>query len=130
MELDLDQLQLALNQMESDLAYQEEVLQKSEKYERLMADGDFKDFLKDFKEGFKIHGEQIQEAMGELTQASPRRQEDLFRIILIHQSKKESVEALTERPAQLVRLSKEAQKLIPELKEKIAKAREELHGQG
>jgi hypothetical protein len=130
MDLDIDQLQLALNQMESDLAYWKEVLQKSEKYERLMEDEDFKDFLKDFKEGFAIHGEQIKEALEELSQAGPKRQDDLFRIILVHQSKKESVEALTERPKKIVELSREAQKKIPELEEKIAQAKKEIHGQG
>lgn len=127
MELDVEKAEIAIQQMESDLAFQEEVLQKSEKYERLMQEQDFKDFLADFKEGFAIHAAQIKEALEELSQASPRRQEDLFRIILIHQSKKESVEALTSRPEILVKLSKEAQKKIPELKEKIQKAKEEYN---
>ena len=127
MEDAIEVAQNRVHQIENGIKYWTEVLQKSEKYERLMQEQDFKDFLLDFKEGFAIHAEQIKEALEELSQASPRRQDELFRIILVHQSKKESVEALTGRPEVLVRLSKEAQKKIPELKEKIKKAKEEVH---
>jgi len=126
MNLPEEDLVIKIKQIESDIAYAKEVLQKSEKYERLIRDPDFKDFLKDFEEGFQIHGDQVNQSLAMLTDSSPRQQEDLFRIILIHQSKREAVKALTERPMQIVKLADEKRKQLPILEKELETIRGEL----
>jgi hypothetical protein len=113
--------------LESKLAYAKEILQKSEKYERLMEDADFKAFLKDFEEGFSVHAKEIEGALSSLTMASPREQEDLFRMILIHQAKKEMLKQLVERPSEIIRLAQSKRREIPDLETQIAHLKENLN---
>lgn len=122
MESQVEQVGVKIKQLESDIAYCKEVLQKAEKYERLMEEPDFKDFLKDFGEGFSVHEMQIETALDSLTDASPRQQEDLFRIILVHQSKKETVQALLNRPSDIVKLAATSRKNLPVLEDQLRQA--------
>jgi len=127
MELPIAQLERDAAQLESDISFAKEVLLKAEKYERLMEDKDFKDFLKDFEEGFGIHAKEVDSSLGMLTGSSPRQQEDLFRIILIHQAKKESVKQLVDRPLEIVKLAVEKRKQLPVLEEKLREAQEAIN---
>ena len=122
MESQVEQVGVKIKQLESDIAYCKEVLQKAEKYERLMEEPDFKDFLKDFGEGFSVHEMQIETALDSLTDASPRQQEELFRIILVHQSKKETVQALLNRPSDIVKLAATSRKNLPVLEDQLRQA--------
>lgn len=122
MESQVEQVGVKIKQLESDIAYCKEVLQKAEKYERLMEEPDFKDFLKDFGEGFSVHEMQIETALDSLTDASPRQQEELFRIILVHQSKKETVQALLNRPSDILKLAATSRKNLPVLEDQLRQA--------
>lgn len=126
METPVDQLEQRYVALQRELKYQLEVLQKSEKYERLNENDDWKEVLEDIRAGIKAHETEIAQALVSLSELQPSEREKMFDFILIHQVRKEQIEQALNRPVQILELAKKARTLIPELKEKIRTLQEDL----
>jgi hypothetical protein len=125
---DFDQLQSRVTETEREIVYWQEVLQKSEKYERLMQDTDFQELLKDIGQTIDAHKEQIEQCLNGMSEYGPRALADAQHTMFIHQILKEQAELAMTRPKKILELSKEARKKIPMLEDQLKTIKESLHG--
>lgn len=126
MESIADGISFEAESMERELGYWKEVLQKSEKYERLMADDDFKDVLKDIQHTVDAHHEEIKKCLEGMAEYGPRQLADAQHTLFIHQVLEDQAVMAVKRPKEILELAKEARKKIPLLEENIKRKQEEL----
>lgn len=119
MELEIEQEALKRDQLRKEIAYWNEVLQKAEKYERLLSDEDFKSVLKDLEAVVNAHQSQIEIGLESFSELDPVKLKDAQHIVFIHQMKKEYVQKAMQRPKEVVDLAKMARKNIPELEDQL-----------
>jgi len=128
MENSYDQAIVKVESQERELAYWKEVLQKSEKYERLMADQDFLDVLEDMVQTVRAHESEIKKCLEGMSEYTPKMLEEAQHTIFVHQVLMEQASLAVERPRKILELAKEARKKIPDFENKISKLKEEVHG--
>lgn len=128
METTFDQTVVKIESLERELVYWKEVLQKAEKYERLMADPDFLAVLEDLDQTVLAHEEEIKKCLDGMSEYSPKMLEDANQTLFVHQILKEQAASAIKRPKDIVELAKESRKKIPLIQDQIAKAKEEVHG--
>lgn len=126
METDYDQLERKHQSLSNELVYWTEVLQKSEKYERLKDDGDWQDVFKEIRHVLKVHDDEIAKALETLSGLNPRDREDANSVILIHQIRKEQIQEALNEPERIADLARRARERIPDIKEEIRKIQEDL----
>lgn len=126
MELPIDQLENRHLALQNELRYWTEVLQKSEKYERLKENEDWQDVFKEIRHVLKVHNDEIAKALDTLTGLGPKDREQANDVVLIHQIRKEQVEEALKEPERILEMAKRARERIPEVKEAIRTAQEEL----
>lgn len=126
MELPIDQLEKRHQQLQNELRYHTEVLQKSEKYERLIENEDWQDVIKEIKFVVDIHDREIKQALESLAELSPHDRVNANDVMLIHQIRKEQIEEALKEPERILDLAKKARERIPEVKEAIRQLQEEL----
>jgi hypothetical protein len=128
MENPIDQIAATVPELEKAISYWTEVLKKSEKYERLMADSDFPAVLKDLEQTVQAHQAEIDSCLEGMSQYSPKLLEDASHTIFVHQILKEQAEMAMKRPQQVLDLAKKARTELPELREQLSRAKETING--
>lgn len=124
----IDSLKLVHKQVEAEIAFLVEVLQKSEKYERLMQDSDFKDVLKDIQQTIDAHDGEIKSCLAQMSEYTPKLEQDAFHAIRVHQILKEQAQHAMKRPEEILALAKNARTRLPELQEQLSKLKEQING--
>lgn len=124
----LQGLEVLVAQTESQIAYLAEVLQKSEKYERLMQDSDFKEVLKDIQQTIDAHDGEIKSCLAQMSEYTVKLEQDAFHAIRIHQVLKEQAQRAMNRPSEILELAKNARTKLPELREQLSKLKEQING--
>lgn len=120
--------ELKADEVQKAIAYWEEVLQKSEKYERLMQDSDFTDILKDIQQTIDLHDTEIKFCLEKMSEYTPKLEQDAFHSIRVHQILKEQAAHAMRRPQEIVELAKKARVTIPQLQDQLNKLKEFIHG--
>lgn len=128
METIVEEMDVKVKELERALAYWEEVLKKSEKYERLMQDSDFQEVLKDLDQTVSAHQTQIDQCLEGMSEYSPKLLEDAQHTLFIHQLLKEQAKLAIDRPGKILELAKEARKQIPEIQSKMRGIKEDIGG--
>ncbi len=126
MELQADRLEKKTVALQNELRYWTEVLQKSEKYERLKDNEDFQEVFKELRFVAEAHGKEIQTALGTLTQLKTSERLEAYDVILTHQTRLEQIEEALKEPERIIEMAKKARERIPEVKEEMRSAQEEL----
>jgi hypothetical protein len=126
METEYGQIEIKVQSLEREIAYWKEVLQKSEKYERLMQEPDFLEVLKDLDQGIEAHDNEIEKCLDGMAEYSPKLLAEAQHTIFVHQILREQSKKARNRPKEILELAKEARKRIPELEDNLKKVKEEL----
>src|SRR6478736_946632 len=105
MELPISEFEQREKLLQREIAYQLEVLQKAEKYERLMESEDFKAVLKDIEMTVTAHQREIQNALSGLSEYTSKEREEAYVVILSHQILKEQAEQAIKRPLEVLSLA-------------------------
>jgi hypothetical protein len=126
MENPIDQIAATVPEFEKAIAYWTEVLQKSEKYERLMAESDFLAVLKDLEQTIQAHQAEIDTCLEGMSQYSPKLLQDASHTIFVHQILKEQAQMAMDRPKKIIELSKKARTELPALQEQLGRAKEAI----
>jgi hypothetical protein len=127
-----DAIEVASNkveQIENAIKYWTEVLQKAEKYERLMQDTDFKEVLQDIQGTVDAHDGEIKSCLDNMSQYNPKLEADAWHSIRVHQILKEQAQRAMKRPSEVVELAKKARTELPELTKQLSQLKETIsHG--
>lgn len=126
MENSFEVIELQVKELERELAYWREVLQKSEKYERLMADPDFLEVLEDMNETVRAHEKEIKTCLDGMSEYSPKMLGDAQHTLFIHQILLEQSKLAIERPRKILELAKESRKKVPDLEQQISRLKVEV----
>jgi hypothetical protein len=129
MEDAIEQASTRTGMIENEIKYWTEVLQKSEKYERLMQDSDFKDVLKDIEQTVAAHENEIKMCLDGMSEYTPKLEVDVWHSIRVHQILKEQAQWAMKRPQETIELAKQAREKIPALKKQLMELKETIsHG--
>lgn len=126
MELPIDSLEQRIHGLENELRFWSEVLQKSEKYERLKDNEDWLDVLKEVQHVADVHETEINNARARLTDVRPKDREEVFDIILVHQMRLEQIKEALGTPNRVLGMAKQARDRIPEIKSRLVELQREV----
>lgn len=87
-----------------------QLVRVGERYERLLANKDFRDMLSDLETTLKIHRKEVDALMMDLDQAnSPFKLMRVAMVLKVHRERMKQIEEAIHRPEQLVEAAKSAQ---------------------
>lgn len=115
-----------VEQIENAIKYWTEVLQKAEKYERLMQETDFKEVLQDIQGTVDAHDGEIKSCLDNMSQYTPKLEADAWHSIRVHQILKEQAQRAMKRPQEVVELAKKARTELPELTKQLSQLKETI----